>query len=161
MSIGSVFSKVKADVATFFSNLETSAGKFCAAFVKLFGKSPAALAVVQNFINEIAPIVVAAVGIADPMADGAVSAALATVETGLAGIQAALTAAVSGTSLVGALQAFVTQIPNTLKDLDVKNPELTALIEKISNLIVNEGAVLIPAVESWVKELAAPATPAA
>ena len=37
-------------------DLSTSAGKFSAAFVKWFGKTPAALQVLNNFLGEVAPV---------------------------------------------------------------------------------------------------------
>lgn len=148
---------IKVDISKFFSSLESDAGKFCAAFVKLFGKAPAAIQVVENFVGEVAPVVTAAVALADPAADGAVTAALATVETGLAGIQAAATAAVSGTSVLTALQNFASTVPTLLTSLDVKDPALTASITRIVTLVVNEAKVIIPAVQSWVAELATPA----
>lgn len=152
-------STLKVDIAKFFSDLESDAGKFCAAFVKLFGKAPAAIQVVENFVGEVARVATVAVALADPAADGAVTAALATVETGLAGIQAAATAAVSGTSVLTALQNFASTVPTLLTSLDVKDPALTASITKIVTLVVNEAKVIIPAVQSWVAELAG--TPAA
>ena len=150
-------STLKVDIAKFFSDLESDAGKFCAAFVKLFGKAPAAIQVVENFVGEVARVATVAVALADPAADGAVTAALATVETGLAGIQAAATAAVSGTSVLTALQNFASTGPTLLTSLDVKDPALTASITRIVALVVNEAKVIIPAVQSWVAELATPA----
>ncbi|MFZ3343375.1 MAG: hypothetical protein WA213_21030 [Terriglobales bacterium] len=150
-------STLKVDIAKFFSSLESDAGKFCAAFVKLFGKAPAAIQVVENFVSEVAPVITAAVAFAAPSADGVVTAALATVETGLAGIQAAATAAASGTSLLASLENFSTTVPTLLSSLDVKDAALSASITKIVTLVVNEAKVIIPAVQSWVSQLATPA----
>ena len=150
----SVLSTIVADVKTFFSDLSTDAGKFSAAFVALFKKAPSALQVVQNFIGEVAPIVVAAVGLADPTIDAPVTAALATVETGLAAVQATLTAAVSGTSLLTSLESFASSVPSLLTGLDIKDAALQAKITSLVNLVTNEAKVLIPAVESWVAQIA-------
>lgn len=154
----SVFSTIKADVETFFKDLDTDAGKFCAAFTKIFGKAPAALQVVENFVNEAAPLIEGAVALADPVAEAPVAAALATAETGLAGLQAAATAANGGSSFLGDLQAFATSVPATLSSLDIKNPALQAKVVSIVNLITNEAKVLIPAVEAWVKDLSGTGT---
>ena len=105
-------------------------------------------------------VVIAAVSLADPLAEPAAAAALATVETGLAGIQAAATAAVSGTSLLTGLQNFAADVPALLTSIAVKNPALTAAIDRIVTLVVGEAKVLIPAVESWVAQINA-STPAA
>jgi hypothetical protein len=100
------------------------------------------------------------VALADPAVEPLVAGALATVETGLAAIQAAATAAVTGTSLVSQLQNFASTVPALLKGLDIKNPALVATVTKIVNLVAGEAKVLIPAVESWVAQIAA-ATPKA
>lgn len=153
----SIFSTIKVDIETFFKDLETSAGKFCAAFLKIFKAAPSALQVVQNFVNELAPVVVAAVGFAAPAADSAVAAALATVQIGLAAIQATLTAANSGQSLLADLQDFANSVPQLLTGLDIKDANLKTEVENIVSLINNEAKVLIPAVEAWVKSIASAA----
>lgn len=153
----SIFSTIVVDIEKFFKSLETSAGKFCAAFVKLFKQAPQAEQVVQNFVNEIAPIVVAAVGFADPAVEPIAAAALATVQTGLAAIQATLTAANSGQSLLADLQSFADSVPQLLTGLDIKNAALKSKIESIVSLVTNEAKVLIPAVEAWVKSIASAA----
>lgn len=157
----SAFSTIKADVETFFKGLESDAGKFCAAFAKLFKKAPAALQVVDNFINEAAPMVVGALAIADPAVEPEAAAALATVETGLAGLQAAATAANSGSTFLGDLQAFAASVPATLTSLDIKDAALKTKVTAIANLITNEAKVIIPAVEAWVKQLAGSPAPVA
>lgn len=148
---------IKADVQKFFSDLSTDAGKFCAAFVKLFAKAPAAIQVVENFVGEVAPVVTAAVALVDPVAEAPVAAALGVVETGLAAIEASAQAANSGTSLLSNLQSFASTVPNLLTGLAVKDAALAAKVTSIVNLVTSEAKVLIPAVEAWVKQLAAPA----
>ena len=96
----SIFSSIKAD----FSDLSTDVGKFAKAFAKLFGKAPSAIQAIENFTSEVAPVITAAVALADPAAEPAVAAALATAETGLAAIEASAQAAVSGTSVLTALR---------------------------------------------------------
>lgn len=157
----SAFSTIITDVEAFFKTVETDAGKFCAAFTRLFKKSPAALQVVENFISEAAPLVEAALALADPAAEPLVAAGLATVETGLAGLQAAATAANSGQSFLADLQAFASSVPATLTSLDIKNPALKAKVTAIVNLITNEAKVIIPAVENWVQQLASKSNQAA
>jgi hypothetical protein len=154
----SVLSTIKADVEKFFSDLSTDAGKFAAAFVKIFKKAPSALQMVENFVNEVAPVITAAVGLADPLAEPAVAAVLATIETGLAGLQAAATAATSGTSLLTDLENFATDVPQLLTSIKVTNPALQAAVERIVDLVVGEAKVLIPAVESWVSQISGSAT---
>lgn len=149
----SAFSTIKTDVEAFFKDVETDAGKFCAAFVKLFKKSPAALQVTENFIAEAAPLVEGALALIAPGEEPLVTAALATAETGLAGLQASATAANSGDSFLADLQAFASSVPATLTSLDIKNPALKTKVTAIVNLITNEAKVLIPAVEAWVKQL--------
>ena len=87
-----------------------------------------------------------------------VTAALATVETGLAAVQATLTAAASGTSLLTSLESFASSVPSLLTGLDIKDAALQAKITSIVNLVTNEAKVLIPAVESWVAQIAAAPT---
>jgi hypothetical protein len=154
------FARIKADVKTFFADLSTSAGKFAAAFVKIFSKAPSAIQMIANFVGEAAPVVTAAVALADPLIEPEVAAALATVETGLAAIEASAQAAVSGTSLVSALQAFATTVPALLSGLAIKDSGLQAAITRIVTLVTGEAAVLIPAAESWVKQIAAMASAA-
>ena len=144
------FKTIKADVGNFFKTVETDAGKFFAAFVKIFKKAPAATQVVQNFVDEAAPIINLAAGLADPAIEPAVAEALKVAETGLAAVQAALTAANSGQSLLGNLQNFATTVPQLLGGIEVKNPQLKATIERIVTLVVSEAKVLIPAVEHWI-----------
>ena len=157
--MASCISTIETDVKTFFSDLTTSAGKFAAEFEKLFGKVPSALQMVENFTQEVAPVVVAAVDLVDPVAEPEVVAALATVETAIAGVEAAAQAAVSGESLVAGLKNLQAEIPTLLSSLKITNPALQAKITKIVNLVVGEAAVLIPAAEAWVKQIAG--TPAA
>lgn len=147
----SIFSSIKTD----FGKIEADAAKFEAAFVKIFKKLPSAEQAVENFTGEVAPVIVAAVAIADPVAEPEVAAALATIETGLAAIQAATTAATTGTSLLANLQNFATTVPTLLAGLQVKNPATTAAIEKVVTLVTSEAKVLIPAVENWIKQIAA------
>ena len=153
-------SNIVVDVEKFFKNTGSALEKFAASFQKLFGKAPAALQAVQNFVGMVAPVITAAVALADPVAEPAVAAALATAETGLAAVDAAATAATSGTSLLTNLQNFAATVPATLTGLDVKNPALTAKVAQIVNLVTGEAKVLIPAVETWVTEIKT-ATPTA
>jgi hypothetical protein len=81
--------------------------------------------------------------------------ALATVESGLAAIQASAAAANSGQSLLANLQNFATTVPALLGGLDIKNAALKAAIERIVALVTGEAKVLLPAVDSWVKQIAA------
>lgn len=149
----SILSTIKAD----FSDLSTDVGKFAKAFMKLFLKAPSAIQAIENFTGEVAPVIIAAVALADPAVEPAVAAALATVETGLAAIEASAQAAVSGQSVLAALQNFSTTVPTLLSGLDVKDPALTAKIERIVALVTGEAKVLIPAVEGWVTALKAKA----
>lgn len=142
----SILSTIKAD----FSDLSTDAGKFVKAFTKLFAKAPSAIQTVENFTLEVAPVITAAVALADPAVEPEVVAALATAETGLAAIEAAAQAANTGQSLQAALQNFSTTVPTLLGGLDVKDPALKATIERIVTLVTGEAKVLIPAVEAWV-----------
>lgn len=146
----SFFSKIVTDVEKFFATVESDAGKFCAAFVRIFKKAPAAEQVVQNFIDETAPLIAGAVALVDPVAEPVVAGALAIAETGLAAIGASLTAANSGKSLLQNLENFAATVPGLLTGIAVKNPELQAAVTRIVNLVVNEAKVLIPAVEAWV-----------
>jgi len=150
----SILLTIEADVKKFFSNIETVCGQFAAAFVKIFDKAPSAIQMVENFVNTVAPVVVAAVSLAAPTVEPEVAAALATVETGLAAIEATVTATIDGTSLVSALQNFANTVPTLLKGLKVTNATLTAEITKIVNLVVGECAVLIPAAQAWAAQLA-------
>lgn len=154
----SIFSKIEAKVKEFFGSMETSAGKFCAAFVRCFKKAPAAEQVVQNWVNEVAPVIVGAVALVDPAVEPEVAGALAITETGLAAIQASLTAANSGESLLTNVENFATTVPQLLIGLAIKNPALQATVKRIVALIVGEAKVLIPAIEAWVKEIAASKT---
>lgn len=157
----SVLSKIVVDVEKFLKNTGSDLERFAEAFMKLFGKAPSALQAVENFVGEAAPVVEAAVGLADPVLEAPLAAALATVETGLGAIQASASAAVSGTSLLSALQNFAATVPQLLTGIEIKNPALQAAVEKIVKLVVNEAKVLIPAVESWVKQIEAAAGKAA
>jgi len=149
----SALAQIPVDIEKFFLKTCSDAERFAVAFAKLFKRAPSALQTVENFVNETAPVVVAAVALADPTAEPEVAAALAIVETGLAAIQASAQAAVSGTSLLESLQNFATTVPAVLSGLQIKNPALVAAIERITTLVVGEAKVLIPAVQSWVEKL--------
>jgi hypothetical protein len=157
----SVFSTIVVDVEKLFKGTATDLEKFAAAFVKLFKKAPSALQTLENFTGEVAPIITAAVDMADPAAEPIVAAALATAETGLAGLEAAAKDAVSGTSLLANLQSFASDVPATLASLDIKDPALKAVVTRVVNLIVGEAKVLVPAVQAWVAQISAAAQPAA
>jgi hypothetical protein len=150
----STLSTIVVDVEKFFKGTGTDLEKFGSAFENLFDKAPSALQAIQNFVGEVAPIVEAAVALADPAVEAPVAAVLATTETALAALEASAQAAVSGTSVLSNLQNLATTVPALLAGVDIKNATLTAKITAIVNLINNEAKVLIPAVESWVTQLA-------
>lgn len=149
----SILSTIFSDIGKFFKGTGTDIEKFFVAFTKLFKKAPNALQIVNNFTQELAPVITAAVALADPAVEPAVSAVLATVETGLAAVQAAATAAVSGNSLLQNLENFSAEVPALLSGLEIKNPVLKSTVEHIVSLVVGECKVLIPAVESWIKQI--------
>ena len=157
----SSLSVIVVDVEKFFKGSGSDLEKFGVAFAKLFKKAPSALQAIDNFVAEVAPVLTAAVALADPVAEPVVAAALATIETGLAGIEAAATAAVSGGSLAQDLQAFAADVPQLLTSIAVKNPALKSLVEKVVALVAGECKVLVPAVQSWVAQIKAATTPAA
>jgi phage-related tail protein len=156
----SVLSTIEVDVEKFLKATKTDAEKFAVEFEKLFKKAPAALQTVDNFVNEVAPVITAAVALADPSAEPAVAAGLAVAETGLAAVSAAAQAANSGTSLLTNLENFATTVPQLLSGIAIKNPALQKEVTTIVNLVVNEAKVLIPAIQSWVAQIKA-ATPVA
>lgn len=147
----SALSKIKA----VFEAGEADVQKFAVVFEKLFKKSPSALQTVENFVNEVAPVVIAADALVAPETEPEVAAALAIIETGLAAVQASAQAANSGQSLLSALQNFSTTVPTLLSGLAIKNPVLQASIERIVTLVTSEAKVLIPAVEAWVAQIKA------
>jgi hypothetical protein len=159
----SILTLVETDIEKFIKGTETDVEKFYTAFAKLFGKAPSVLQTVQNFISEAAPIITVAVALALPGGSESVlvAGALALVQTGLAAVQAALSAATTGNSLLTNLQNFANSVPQLLSGLEIKNPALVALIEKIINLVTAEAKVLIPAVQAWVAQLKALPSPAA
>jgi len=150
---------IKTDVEKFFKGTGTSLEKFGTAFAKIFGKAPAALQTVENFVSQAAPVITAAVSLADPLLEPEVASALAIVETGLAAIQASATAATSGNSLLANLQAFAKTVPSVLAGIQVKNPALAAAVNRVVTLVVGEATVLIPAVQSWVAQINPPTPP--
>lgn len=156
-----ILSTIVVDVEKFFKGLETDTGKFCAAFVKLFSKAPAAIQTVENFVGELAPVITAAVALAAPAIEPEVAGALAIAETGLAALEASAQAAVSGNSLLTNLTNFAATVPQLLTGIAIKNPALQAEITKIVNLVTGEAKVLIPAVESWIAQIAAKSQPPA
>lgn len=151
----SLASTIKLDVEKFLKGTGTGAEKFAAAFTKLFSKAPAVVQSIDNFVTEAAPVITAAVALADPLVEPEVAGALAVAETALAGIEASLTAANSGTSLLANLQNFSTTVPALLTGLTIKNPALQATVVRIVSLVTGEAKVLIPAVESWVAQIKA------
>jgi len=157
----SALSVIVVDMEKVFKGTGTDLEKFGVAFEKLFKKAPSALQSVENFVDELAPIVTAAVALADPLAEPIVAAGLATVETGLAAIQAAATAAVSGQSLLTNIENFSAEVPQLLSGVAIKNPTLQATIEKVVTLVTGECKVLIPAVQGWVAQIKSATTPAA
>jgi hypothetical protein len=149
----SAFHKVEVDVEYFFQHPGTDLELFCKAMVRWFKKSPSAFQMADNFLGEVAPEITAAVALADPIAEPEVAAALATAETEIAGVGAALAAANSGASFLAGLVNLNNTVPATLQSLDVKNAGLKAKIERIATFITSECKVLIPAAENWVKQL--------
>lgn len=146
---------IEIDIEKFIKGTESDAEKFAVAFARCFKKAPSVIQTVDNFIGEVSPIIIAVVGIVDPVADPEVAGALAIVETGVGALQASATAAVTGTSLLANLQNFADTVPALLSGLCVKNPVLQKAIEKIVNLVNGEAKVLIPAVKAWVAQIAA------
>lgn len=152
-----LFTTAIIDIEKFLKGTETDAEKFAAAFERWFSKAPTVLQTIENFLGEVAPVITAAVALAAPAAEAPVAAALATAETGVAAIQASITAAVSGTSLLSNLENFASTVPSLLTGLDIKDSALQATITRIVTLVTGEAKVLIPAVEAWVKTIAASA----
>ena len=148
-----IFSTIVVDVEKFFKGTGTDVEKFAASFWKLFKKVPAALQVIQNFVGEVAPIITAAVGLADPILEPEAAAALAALETGLAAVDAAATAATTGTSLLANIEGFAGSVPQLLTGIAIKNPALQAEITKIVNLVEGEAKVIIPAIQAWVQQI--------
>ena len=146
----SLVSTIKIDIENLLKGTGTDVEKFASAFSTLFKKAPSVIQTVENFVNEAAPVITAAVALADPLVEPEVAGALAIAETGLAAIQASATAAISGTSLLANLQNFAATVPQLLTGLTIKNPVLTATIARIVNLVTGEAKVLIPAVQTLV-----------
>jgi hypothetical protein len=157
----SVLSTIVVDVEKFLKGTGSDAEKFAVAFVKYLKKVPAAEQQLDNFLSEAGVVVEAAVALVDPVAEAPVAGAFAIVETGLAAIGAAASAATSGNSLLVNLQNFAASVPQLLTGLTIKDPVLQAQVTKIVNLIVNETKVLLPAIEAWVAQIKASSTPAA
>ena len=156
----SLASTIKLDVEKFLKGTGTDAEKFAAAFVKYFKEAPAVVQSVDNFVTEAAPVITAAVALADPLVEPEVAGALAIAETSLAAVGASLTAANSGTSLLTHLENFSTTVPALLTGLTIKNPALQAAVVRVVSLVTGEAKVLIPAVQAWVAQIKA-AQPAA
>jgi hypothetical protein len=157
----SAFATIKLDIKKFAKGTETDVEKFAVEFEYIWGKTPAALQVINNFVNEAAPVIIAASALADPVAEPAVVAALAVVETLLAALSASAKAANSGGSLLICVQNFATTVPQLLTGLAIKNPLLQKEITTIVNLVTAESKVLIPAITSWVSQLKAASAAAA
>ena len=155
MTVLSILHNIETDVAKFFKGTGTDLEKFGVAFIKVWKKSPSALQSVENFIQELAPMVVLATTVVDPIAEPEVAAALSVIETSVAALQAAATAATTGTSLLTTLQALANSTPAILAAVQVKNPALVASITKIVNFVSGEAKVLIPAVEAWIAQIKA------
>lgn len=155
----SIVTTIKVDFEKFLKGTETDAEKFAAEFKKLFGAAPNAIQLVINFDNEAAPVILAAVTLADPAVEPAVAGALAIAQTRLAAIQASAVSAQSGQSLVQNLQNFANTVPGLLTGIEVKNPALQAAVTRVVNLIVGEAKVIIPAVQSWIAQRKALAGP--
>ena len=84
------FSTIVVDVKKFFANTGSDVEKLAASFWKIFKKAPTALQTVDNFVTEAGGVVIAAVSLADPLVEPEAAVALATIETGLAAIDAKL-----------------------------------------------------------------------
>ena len=151
----SALSTIIVDVEKFFKGTGTVLEKFGNGFMKLFKKAPNAEQAVQNFLNVVAPPLEGFLLLADPVLEAPVVGAIQIAETGLAAIQAATSAALSGNSLLENLKSFVATVPNLLTGLQFKNPDLQNKINSWVQLIEKEAEVLIPAVESWVQKLTA------
>lgn len=156
-----ILSTLKLDLSKFAGAAETDIAKFGTAFEKVFNKAPSAEQAIQNFIQEAAPFITAAVALADPILEPEVAGALSLAETGLAEIQASTAAAQSGTSLVTNLQNFSTSVPKLLTGLQIKNPALQSAITRVVTLVTREAKILIPLAQSWVAQLGVPKPPAA
>lgn len=158
-----VLHTIEVDVKKFFAAADTRLGKWVNIFATLFRKAPTALQTVDNFVLIAAPEIEAGVELVDPIAEPVVAAGLSTLEVGLAAIATAAKDASSGNSLLQNLKNFAADVPAVLGGIEVKNPALKAVVVKIVNVVVSEAAVLIPAVEAWVKQIEAKkasATPA-
>lgn len=148
----SVFYKIEVGFEKFLKGTETDVEKFAVAFEKIFKNAPNAVQLVENFLSEVSPLVVDAAEIVDPVIEPEVVVAISTAQGALAALQAALTNAVSGGSVVGDLQNLATSVPSVLGAVKVKNPLLQASITKVVNYVVGEVKVLLPAAEAWVAQ---------
>lgn len=150
----SVFSTIRADISHFFGTFSTDVQKFWGAFTKLFGKAPTALQTLDNFVQEVAPMVLAVSAVAAPAEEPLIAAGISTVETTLAALKAAVDAAASGQSVLDYLQALDSNISILLPASGIKDPALQAKVTKLVDFINSEAKVLLPAVESWIKAIA-------
>lgn len=151
---------IEVDVKKFFSAADTRLGKWVNVFATIFKKAPSGLQTVNNFVMIAAPEIEAGLALVDPIAEPAAAAAFGILETGLAAVATAAKDAASGNSLLQNLKNFAADVPSVLGAIQVKNPALKAVVEKIVNVVVGEAAVLIPAVEAWVKQIEARNPPA-
>ena len=148
----STLATIKVDLEHFGAAVESDAKKFWTAFQKVWKGSPTALQQIDNFINEVGPVVVTAIDLADPAMATPANAALAEVQTAVAALKASADAANSGTSVEQNLANLNDTAATTLTALQVSDP-LKSKIEAVSNLITSECKVLIPAVQAWVAEI--------
>ena len=136
-----------------FKDTGTELEKFEKAFVTVLKKEPTELQAVQGFVGEVAPVIEAAVALADPVAEAPVAAALSMVEVGLAAIQKAVSDTANAAGVVPALQAFAADVPQVLSGVAVKDAGLQSKITALVNFVTNETKVLLPAVEAWVAQI--------
>ena len=159
----SILSTIKTDVEKFFKATGTDLEKFADAFWKLFKKAPTALQTVENFVTEAGTIIVAVTSVINPAVGTAEAVIIGEIETALAAVQAAATAASTGTSLLTNLEAFFAAIPATATSLGLSTSSTGyAEVTKLVTWAEAEAKVIIPAVESWIATIKSSSkTPAA
>jgi len=133
-------------LSTVIKKVESFLYKVEQEFVKLFKESPTWIAMVGAFVTYVTPIAVTIVTLIDPPAGTATAAALATIKTTLAVLQAAAKDIANQVSIVGALESLQAEIPALLSALKVENPALVSKVESYANTILQEIEALLESV---------------
>lgn len=127
---------------SFFSEVETE-------FKKLFGSAPAALQTASAVITVVAPLVESLIALTgNEAAAAAIAVVVKQVEVDITAVQVTLKSVGSPLSLVGVLDAIVSNLKTLLTAGDIKDAKTLEVVTSVVNTIVAEFESILSVVKA-------------